>query len=198
MKSPKRFDTTTIPGICGKAMLFALMVAMPTTAQQTPAGTGPAVPDNIAPHPAPAQPLPFSHKMHLAAGMACQTCHANPDPGAQMTFPATATCMSCHSTIANDRPAIMALRDFSVSGVQIPWVRVYAITPGVTWSHRAHLDAGTQCETCHGDVSQFETMAETKAVRAMATCISCHQARDAAADCVTCHAWPSDQVLGFE
>lgn len=92
----------------------------------------------------------------------------------------------------------MTVRDFSVVGMEIPWVRVYAITPGVTWSHRAHLDAGTQCETCHGDISQTETVAETKAILAMATCISCHQAREAQADCVTCHAWPTDQVLGLD
>lgn len=115
-----------------------------------------------------------------------------------MTFPDTEICMSCHSTIAADKPAIMDLQDFFVSGLQIPWVRVYAITPGVTWNHRAHLDAGTQCETCHGDISQTETVAETKAILAMATCISCHQARDAPAECVSCHAWPTDQDLGLE
>lgn len=182
--------------LCG--LLTAFVATMPATAQQSPAGAAAAVPDNIAPHPAPEQPLPFSHKTHVASGLACRICHSNPEPGTQMTFPATETCMSCHSSIATDKPAIMSLQAYSESGRQIPWVRVYAITPGVTWSHRAHLDAGTQCETCHGDVSQFEAMAETKAIRAMATCIGCHQARGAAAECVSCHAWPSDQVLGFE
>ncbi len=201
----KRSDCSNItakPAICRKTMLCTLLLAfMPATsvtAQQSPAGAVPTVPDNVAPHPAPAQPLPFSHKTHLASGLACQTCHINPDPGTQMTFPATESCMSCHSTIAKDKPAIMSLHAFWESDQQIPWVRVYAITPGVSWSHRAHLDAGTQCETCHGDLSQIETVAETKAILAMATCISCHQAREAPAECVTCHAWPSDQVLGFE
>ncbi len=201
----KRSDCSNItakPAICRKTMLctllLAFMAATSVTAQQSSAGPVPEVPDNIAPQPAPAQPLPFSHKTHLASGLACQTCHINPDPGTQMTFPATETCLSCHSTIAKDKPAIMRLQEFSKSGQQIPWVRVYAITPGVSWSHRAHVDAGTQCETCHGDLSQIETVAETKAILAMATCISCHQAREAPAECVTCHAWPTDQVLGFE
>ncbi|MFQ6004813.1 MAG: cytochrome c3 family protein [Woeseia sp.] len=178
--------------------MIAFMATVPSTAQQSAAVAVPAVPDNIAPHPAPAQPLPFSHKTHLASGLACQLCHANPDPGAQMTLPATETCMSCHITIAKDKPAIMALREYSESGQQIPWVRVYAITPGVSWSHRAHLNAATQCETCHGDVRQVETVSETKAILAMASCIGCHRAREAAAECVTCHAWPSDRILGFE
>ena len=194
--------SATIPAVRRKAVLCALLItiiaAVPTAAQQSPAQAVQDVPDNIAPHPAPAQPLPFSHKTHLASGSECQMCHVNPDPGTQMTFPATESCMACHSTIAADNPAIMALREFSESGQQVPWVRVYAITPGVTWSHRAHLDAGTQCETCHGDISQTEAVAETKAIRAMATCISCHHAHEAPAECVTCHAWPTDQMLGLE
>lgn len=202
MKSSNSSSTAAIPAVCRKTILRALLIAfmttMPTIAQQSPAVAVPAVPDNIAPHPAPAQPLPFSHKTHIASGLACQMCHTNPDPGTQMTFPATETCMSCHSMIAKDKSAIMALQKFSESGQQVPWVRVYAITPGVTWSHRVHLDADTQCETCHGDISQTDTVAETKAILAMATCISCHQAREAKADCVTCHAWPTDQLLGFE
>lgn len=129
--------------------------------------------------------------------MTCQTCHSNPDPGTQMTFAATETCMSCHRTVAKDKPAIMDLREFSASGQPIPWVRVYAITPGVTWNHRVHLDAGTQCETCHGDVRQMDVMAETKAIEAMATCIACHKAHAAPVKCVSCHAWPTDQVLGL-
>lgn len=202
MKSSNCSHTTVKPAISRKAMLctmlFTVMTAIPASAQQFPVGAVTAVPDNIAPHPAPDQPLPFSHELHLASGLVCQTCHINPDPGTLMTYPATETCMSCHSMIAKDKPAIMRLQEFSESGQEIPWVRVYAITPGVSWGHRAHLDAGTRCETCHGDVSQIENVAETKAILAMASCISCHQAREAPAECVTCHAWPSDQVLGFE
>jgi hypothetical protein len=175
-------------------LFFACMVAVPGTAQQ-PSMT---VPANVSPHPAPAQPLPFSHRNHLVAGAACQSCHTNPEPGIRMAYPSTETCMSCHRTVATDNPDIMTVRDFSVVEMQIPWVRVYAITPGVTWSHRAHLDAGTQCEACHGNVSQLDAMAETTAIRSMASCIACHQASGASAACVTCHAWPSDRDLGFE
>ncbi len=174
------------------------MVDLPVTAQQSSTSVVPAVPDNIAPHRTPAQPLPFSHKTHLASGMICQICHVNPDPGTQMTFPATQLCMTCHSTIAIDKPAVMTVRDFSVVEMEIPWVRVYAITPGVTWTHRPHLDAGTQCETCHGDMSQSDIVAESKAILSMASCISCHQAHESPAECVTCHAWPTDKMLGLE
>lgn len=157
-----------------------------------------AVPENLAPHTAPTQPLPFSHKTHGALGFVCQTCHSNPDPGSLMTFPATELCMSCHVAVATDQPAIASLRAFAESAQKIPWNRVYTLTPGVSWSHRAHLDSGTQCDTCHGDVGQTEAVSETTAILSMATCIGCHQARGAVAECETCHAWPSDQMLGIE
>lgn len=178
--------------------LLACLFIAPGIAQQPDADGGPAVRENIAPHTAPTQPLPYSHKTHMALGLTCQTCHTNPDPGSLMTYPATATCMSCHAAIATDKPAIVSLQEFAESGHTIPWVRVYAVTPGVTWSHRAHLESGTQCETCHGDISQTETVSETKAILAMATCISCHKERGAKSECVTCHAWPTDQLLGIE
>ncbi len=138
------------------------------------------------------QPLPYSHKTHIAKGLACRTCHTNPDPGDQMTFPATATCLSCHMTIAKDRPAILKLAEYSKSGEAIPWVRVYQVTPGVSWSHRKHLQAGIQCVMCHGEVGQLSAMAETTSVTSMASCISCHQAHNARTSCATCHSWPSE------
>src|SRR5579863_4489690 len=54
---------------------------------------------NLAPHPAPEQPLPYSHKTHVGMGLPCQLCHVNPEPGKEMTFPNTATCMNCHAPL---------------------------------------------------------------------------------------------------
>lgn len=177
-------------------LLLGLLIVVPGTAQQP--DPAPAVKDNIVARAAPVQPLPFSHKQHTELGLACLVCHTNPEPASRMTFPATQTCMACHIAIASDTPAIESLHAFSTSGNEIPWERVYAVTPGVTWSHKPHLAAGAQCETCHGDIGQAEVVSESTSVLAMATCISCHQARDAATECVTCHAWPTDQFLGIE
>lgn len=176
--------------------VLALSMVMPSTAQQPDQLF--TVKANVVVREAPVQPLPFSHKQHVALGLVCQMCHTNPEPRSRMTFPATETCMSCHESVPIDTPAIDSLLAFSASGDDIPWVRVFAVTPGVTWSHKAHLDAGAQCETCHGDISQAEAVSETTSVLAMATCISCHQARQAATECVACHAWPTDQLLGIE
>ncbi len=110
-----------------------------------------------------------------------------------MTFPAVATCMGCHNTVAKEKPAIIKLTELAKSGQPIPWVRVYEVTPGVTWSHRRHLQAGMQCVMCHGQVGQLDAMAQTTAVTSMASCISCHQAHKTNTTCQTCHAWPTNQ-----
>ena len=172
-------------------VFLAGFAARAQQAQQRPQPAKQEVRENLAPHPAPMQPIPFSHKLHVTQGLRCQTCHTNPDPGNQMTFPATSTCMMCHTTIAKDRPTIMKLAEFAKSGQPIPWVRVYQVTPGVTWTHRAHLQAGMQCTMCHGDVAQLDAMAQNTSVTAMGSCIGCHQAHSAPTTCSTCHAWPS-------
>jgi hypothetical protein len=149
------------------------------------------VPANPSGPTAPEQPVPYSHKTHLALGLKCQQCHTNPEPGALMTFPASTTCMMCHNKIAKDRPAIQKLTALASAPQPIPWVRVYQLTPGITWTHRKHLQAGMQCVMCHGDVGKLDSMAQTTSVLAMASCISCHQAHKTSTACAMCHAWPS-------
>lgn len=159
---------------------------------QATTGSVPPVPENRAPNAAAEQPLPFSHQWHAGSlGLACQFCHTNPAAGVQMTFPATAICMSCHSSVATDHPTIKKLTQYASSKQLIPWVRVYEVLPGVTWSHRAHLRAGLRCEVCHGPVRDLPVMVQVTAVTSMASCISCHQAKHASTECSTCHAWPA-------
>jgi len=179
-------------------ILLACLLTSQSTAQQSDANGRPAVPDNIVSYAAPVQPLPYSHKTHVALGLVCQTCHTNPDPGSLMTYPSIDMCMSCHLAVATEKETIAELHAYAESEEEIPWVRVYEVTPGVDWGHRAHLDSGAQCETCHGDVSQMDTVSESKAVLAMATCISCHEARGARTECVACHAWPTEEFLGIK
>jgi hypothetical protein len=157
------------------------------------------VPVNSAPHPAPEQPLPFSHRQHVASlHLDCRACHTNPEPGKQMTFPETSICMGCHAAIATGEPAIKKLTEYVSSGQPIPWVRVYTVLPGVTWTHRKHLQSGLKCESCHGSVGELPDMQEMSAATSMASCIGCHQSRHASAQCVTCHAWPKPAPLSSQ
>jgi hypothetical protein len=121
-----------------------------------------------------AQPLPFSHKAHTASGLKCSECHPNPDPGAKMTFPADAKCMTCHENMAAGKPALQ-------------WVRVYVLPAWVSWSHRPHLKTGLTCETCHGDVAQMDVISRVTNVTKMAGCVDCHRIRKATLNCGSCH-----------
>jgi len=145
------------------------------------------VPDNPSEHPAPEQPIPYSHKQHLALGIQCKECHTNPEPGKLMTFPSADRCMQCHVTIAKDKPAIQKLAQYAQSKEEIPWVRVYRVLPGVQWSHQPHLAAGVKCETCHGNVAQMATMSEVTSVTTMYACLHCHELNHAKSACETCH-----------
>jgi hypothetical protein len=145
------------------------------------------VPDNPSDHTPPVQPIPYSHKQHLSFGLECKLCHTNPDPGKLMTFPTTAKCMECHVTIAKDKPSIQKLAGYAKSKKVIPWVRVYTVLPGVAWNHRAHLEAGVKCETCHGQVREMDAISEVTSVTTMYSCLNCHELNHAKIACDTCH-----------
>jgi len=95
--------------------------------------------------------------------------------------------MQCHVSVAKDKPSILKLAEYAKSKQTISWVRVYKVLPGVNWNHRAHLDAGMKCETCHGQVREMDNMSEVTSVTAMAVCLSCHELNHAKTACDTCH-----------
>lgn len=137
---------------------------------------------------APHQPVPYSHKKHLALGLQCHDCHPNPEPGDRMTLPDASKCMACHSVIAKDKPSIQKLTEFSKTSAPIPWIRVYSLPSWVYWNHRSHLEAQMTCEMCHGKVEELDTMAKITNVTTMAGCIDCHKKNEADTGCKYCHA----------
>jgi hypothetical protein len=174
--------------VMAAALLFP---GLAVKAQQS-VGVTKDVPDNPAEHAAPAQPIPYSHKTHLALGLDCTGCHTNPEPGNLMTFPEASKCMSCHATVATKKTTILKLAALAKSGQPITWVRVYAVTPGVNWTHRKHVTTGIKCETCHGQVAEMAAMSQATSVTSMGVCINCHKLHDAPTVCQTCHAWPAN------
>jgi len=184
-----------IAGVASAVLAAALLFpGLKLIAQQSAGNSDPKkeVPDNPAVHTPPAQPIPYSHQKHLALGLECATCHTNPEPGNMMTFPDTGKCMSCHEVVAAKKASIQKLASYAKSGQPIPWVRVYAVTTGVNWTHRKHLDAGMKCETCHGQVAEMAEMSQTTSVTSMGVCIICHKLNNAPTVCQTCHAWPEN------
>lgn len=198
MKRLDRFCASPMTIALGVAMLVFSGQVLAARAQSTPSPVAAQdVHDTPVPLAAPEQPLPYSHKAHLALGLECSLCHTNPDRGRLMTFPATATCMKCHDSFGKNRPSIQKLAAYDKSKTAVPWVRVYSVLPGINWSHRRHLDAGMKCEMCHGDVSQMQTMTNVKSVTTMVGCLDCHKLHNAPSTCTTCHtAWAPDMVVG--
>ena len=135
---------------------------------------------------APLQPIPYSHKTHVALGLKCQECHTMPDPGEMMGIPAESKCMACHKTVRKESPAIQKLAGFAADGKPVPWVRVYQIPSYVYFSHKAHLAAGANCETCHGKVAESDQLKRETDIR-MGGCMNCHRERKAPNDCTYCH-----------
>ena len=131
------------------------------------------------------QPVPFSHKQHIALTLKCKDCHANPDPGESMGLPAASKCMACHVSIATDKPAIRKLKSFAKE--PIPWVPVFQVPSTIVFSHRVHLDRGVACDACHAAVSRSDALTPKDLNISMGTCIACHQKSRVSINCKTCH-----------
>jgi hypothetical protein len=135
---------------------------------------------------APAQPIPFSHKVHAGASIRCNLCHPNAAKAERASLPTASQCMVCHAGIKKDSPSIRDLAAFHKQGKPIPWVRVYRLSDFVFFSHSTHIKGKVQCAECHGPVEQRDVLtAEIK--HNMKTCMACHSARGASNKCHVCH-----------
>jgi hypothetical protein len=132
------------------------------------------------------QPIPYSHKTHLALGLECKTCHKNPDPGEVMGIPQAPVCMGCHVSIKKDSPAIQKLAGYAADKKQIPWARVYQLPGYVFFNHRTHIEKGATCQTCHGEVAKRDVLTKEVDI-SMGACMDCHTKYKAPNTCTYCH-----------
>lgn len=146
-------------------------------------------PKSPAPEPsatAPVQPIAFNHKLHIeTAKMTCNNCHEPRGDGSTLALPQAAKCMSCHTSVATDKPEIKRLAEAAKNEDPILWVRIYRVPSFVTFSHKTH--SGSTCEECHGPVAERTAIAQEKDTN-MGSCIACHAAKGARTTCDTCHA----------
>jgi hypothetical protein len=138
------------------------------------------------PPKAPEQPIPYSHKKHVALGLQCKSCHTNADPGEMMGLPGVPTCMTCHKSVKAESPHIRKLAAHERENSEPVWLRVYLLPSYVFFSHRAHAEAGTKCETCHGPVRERDVLARESDI-SMGGCMRCHQQTKASNACNYCH-----------
>lgn len=135
----------------------------------------------------PAQPVAFSHKIHVGdRGISCVYCHQGVATTPNALLPSTETCMDCHRVVKPDSPEVQKVAKAFQSGTGIPWVRVTDLPDFVRFTHQRHIKAGVDCMSCHGDVARMDRVHKAKALT-MGECLACHQQRKASTDCLTCH-----------
>lgn len=194
-----RFGTgTSAPTVLAAYTLFPKGEASPaqtrlqaqmrlqTQARSISEGAGNEPPDVSSPPPAPAQPVPFSHKIHVGFGLKCETCHQPSRAGEPLQIPNVADCMVCHRTIKKESPAIEKLAQLEEAGKEISWVRVYELPGFVFFNHQKHLAAKVDCQVCHGAVQNQDVLRQEKDM-SMVSCANCHKLHRASISCGECH-----------
>ncbi|EFO79467.1 hypothetical protein OSCT_2593 [Oscillochloris trichoides DG-6] len=124
---------------------------------------------------AKAQPIAFSHKHHTAdLKIDCRYCHTTVERAATAGFPATETCMSCHSQVWTTSPLLQPVRDSFQTGAPLVWNRIYDLPDFVYFNHSIHVAKGIGCTTCHGDIGAMQLTSKAQPLY-MGWCLGCHR-----------------------
>ena len=78
----------------------------------------------------------------------------------------------------------------------IQWVRIHKVPDFVAFDHRPHVNAGLECQKCHGTIESMERVRQFETLE-MGWCLDCHRGHDgtliegqpvdASSDCAACH-----------
>lgn len=121
------------------------------------------------------QPVQFSHEHHVnGLGIDCRYCHTSVEESPYAGMPPTHTCMTCHSQIWNESPALAPVRESYRTGLPLAWTRVHNVPDYVYFNHSIHLHKGVGCATCHGRVDQMPLMWKAEPMT-MEWCLECHR-----------------------
>ena len=126
-------------------------------------------------HVVRSQPVPFSHKHHIADdGIDCRYCHTSVETSAFAGLPPTETCMSCHSQLWTNAEMLEPVRSSYRTGASLEWTRVHDLPDFVYFNHSIHVNKGIGCSTCHGRVDQMPLMYKVNTLY-MQWCVDCHR-----------------------
>jgi hypothetical protein len=151
----------------------------------------------------PIQPIPFSHKHHAGEfQIECLYCHSGTDKSQAAGVPAVEVCMGCHSQFPNEYDQIEGIRILKEHWEEkkpIEWVQLHRLPEHVQFRHNRHIQAGVECQTCHGPVEEIDKLHLVEdthigylvpvAKLEMGWCINCHRQNNqqASQDCLKCH-----------
>lgn len=152
------------------------------------------------------QPIAFRHDIHAGseagqARMDCQFCHFSAERSVDAGLPPVSACWGCHQVIlgttAAQQAEISKIQPYVEDGESIPWVRIYKISDHAHFPHMRHINAGLECQQCHGEVQEMGVLTERSPVWGgdnMGWCVDCHRnpppetgIEQASTDCAVCH-----------
>ena len=163
-------------------------------------------------YPAETIPLKFDHAQHARLGATCEGCHLSAQTStsaADNLMPREAACRGCHK-IDRAQPdkavpkGVAAARcdachaDASGNlwmpgGADTPGgdrpadpPRVVLARPNLKFNHQLHGARGMACTSCHVDAAT-QGMVTRADLPMMASCLSCHDGKQATARCTACH-----------
>ena len=141
------------------------------------------------PGTSPEQPIAFSHKIHAGDNqIPCQHCHMQARRSISAGVPSVNKCVNCHKVVAKDRPQIRKVMEYWENKEPIPWIKVHDLPDFVHFTHKRHVAAGLECQTCHGPVETMERVTRLAPLK-MGWCLDCHKKHEVenGLDCWTCH-----------
>lgn len=138
------------------------------------------------------QPIAFPHDLHAGTGqMPCLYCHYSADRSQDAGIPPVQVCTGCHAPAGGllfraDRPELQKLAQYWNEGRPIPWNRIYKLPDHAHFPHMRHVNAGLECQECHGPVETMREVVQWSSLR-MGWCVECHRQREVRTDCFVCH-----------
>jgi hypothetical protein len=174
------------PGWVNKAVPLGGVALLLATVYVVSVGAYGTAPETTNVGYSPVQPVPFSHKVHVGQlKMDCRYCHTTVDRAAHAAVPATETCVNCHAaanpdgTVANsavytNSRKLLPVRQSQATGEPIPWERVHDLPDYVYFDHRAHVNRGVSCVSCHGRIDKMEQVYQAEPL-SMSWCLDCHR-----------------------
>jgi hypothetical protein len=136
------------------------------------------------PRTEPAEPV-MPHTAHLERELECADCHM-PEDEDEPALPGAEICRDCHEDLAGEPEAVRAYFERATdAGGDLRFPDRWAVDD-LKFRHRPHLEAEVGCETCHGAPSDA-AFRKPKPLTLMRLCIACHEERNLARECATCH-----------
>jgi hypothetical protein len=138
------------------------------------------------------QPIAFRHDLHAGLNqMSCLYCHYSADRSQDAGIPPVQLCVGCHAPAGallfrQNSPELPKLLNYWNEQQPIPWNRIYKLADHAHFPHMRHVNAGLQCQECHGPVETMQEIVQWPSLR-MGWCIECHRQREVRIDCAVCH-----------